>query len=154
MEVTLRVRSLQETEELARRLAPNLGAGTVVALRGPLGVGKTTFTRALLRALGVGGRITSPSFNIVKEYMAGDLEIYHMDVYRLEGPEDLGDLDVDRYLYGDGLTVVEWADRVAEALPPEYLSVSMDYDTAGGNPEGRIMVLRGSSALLEGVGRG
>ena len=108
----------QATIELGQRLAPFLQAGDVLVLNGDLGAGKTTFTKGLATGLGINQMIKSPTFTIIREYQSGRLPLYHMDIYRLEdgGAEDLG---LEEYFDGDGISVVEWAQFVADGLPPE-----------------------------------
>jgi tRNA threonylcarbamoyladenosine biosynthesis protein TsaE len=98
----------------------------VVALVGPLGAGKTQFVRAVAEGLGVadGRVVSSPTFVLIQEYEAR-LPIYHFDAYRLRGPADFADLGVHEYFEGDGVCLVEWADRVTTALPAEYLRITL-----------------------------
>ena len=114
-----------ETESLGRRLAERLSPGAVVAYRGDLGMGKTAFTRGLAQGLGCRARVTSPTFTIVNEYAGGRLPLFHFDLYRLEGAGDLFDIGWDDYLDRGGVCAVEWSERVAEALPPETLWVTL-----------------------------
>lgn len=114
-----------ETEELGRRLAERLSPGAVVAYRGDLGVGKTAFTRGLARGLGCRERVTSPTFTIVNEYEGGRLPLFHFDLYRLEGAEDLFGIGWDDYLDRGGVCAVEWSERAEEALPPETVWVTL-----------------------------
>lgn len=114
-----------ETEELGRRLAERLSPGAVVAYRGDLGVGKTAFTRGLARGLGCRERVTSPTFTIVNEYEGGRLPLFHCDLYRLEGAEDLFGIGWDDYLDRGGVCAVEWSERAAEVLPPETVWVTL-----------------------------
>ena len=114
-----------ETEDLGRRLAAALGPGAVVAYRGDLGLGKTAFTRGLARGLGYQGRVTSPTFTIVNEYEGTGLPLFHFDMYRLEGPEDLFGIGWEDYLDRGGVCAVEWSERVAAALPPEAVRVTI-----------------------------
>ena len=114
-----------ETEELGRRLAERLSPGAVVAYRGDLGVGKTAFTRGLARGLGCRERVTSPTFTIVNEYEGGRLPLFHFDMYRLEGAEDLFGIGWDDYLDRGGVCAVEWSERAAEVLPPETVWVTL-----------------------------
>ena len=116
--------SPQATEHLAACLASQLRAGDVIALRGDLGAGKTTFVRGLARALGVPpAHVTSPTFTLLHEHGNGRLPLFHWDVYRLPGPAALADLGWDEYLSANGVTIVEWADRIEAALPAERLDV-------------------------------
>lgn len=114
-----------ETEDLGRRLAAVLSPGAVVAYQGDLGMGKTAFTRGLARGLGYGGRVTSPTFTIVNEYEGGRLPLFHFDMYRLEGPEDLFDIGWEDYLDRGGVCAVEWSERVEEALPEDAVTVAI-----------------------------
>nr|WP_325185054.1 tRNA (adenosine(37)-N6)-threonylcarbamoyltransferase complex ATPase subunit type 1 TsaE [uncultured Oscillibacter sp.] len=118
-------RSEKETEALGGRLAERLRPGAVVACRGDLGMGKTAFTRGLARGLGCRERVTSPTFTIVNEYEGGRLPLFHFDLYRLEGAEDLFDIGWDDYLDRGGVCAVEWSERAAEALPPETIQVTL-----------------------------
>ncbi|WP_297871236.1 tRNA (adenosine(37)-N6)-threonylcarbamoyltransferase complex ATPase subunit type 1 TsaE [uncultured Oscillibacter sp.] len=108
-----------ETEALGQRLAGTFAPGTVLAFQGGLGMGKTAFTRGLARGLGYPGRVTSPTFTIVNEYDSPGqrLPLFHFDMYRLSGPEDLFDIGWEDYLDRGGLCAVEWSERVTEALP-------------------------------------
>src|SRR5699024_5529025 len=101
----IHINSLSETQALAHRLALLVSSGDVITLEGQLGVGKTTFTKALAEGLGIKDHITSPTFTIIKEY-EGVIPLYHMDAYRLEDSEE--DIGFDEYFYGDGVTVIEW----------------------------------------------
>lgn len=114
-----------ETEGLGRCLAAALGPGAVVAYRGDLGMGKTAFTRGLARGLGCQDRVTSPTFTIVNEYEGTRLPLFHFDMYRLEGPEDLFDIGWEDYLDRGGVCAVEWSERVEEALPEDAVTVTI-----------------------------
>ncbi len=114
------------TMAAARRLAADFTSGSVVALVGPLGAGKTTFIKAVAAALGVAEEVTSPSFVRMHIY-TGDLPIYHLDLYRVEGPAEFLALGLDEWLDTDGVTLIEWAERAAELLPVHTITVSLDY---------------------------
>jgi tRNA threonylcarbamoyladenosine biosynthesis protein TsaE len=117
--------SERETEGLASALAQALEPGTVVALVGNLGAGKTRLVRAVCEALGIDRReIASPTFVLVHEY-EGRLPVYHFDTYRLRQPSDFLGLGADEYMNSDGVCLIEWADRVAEWLPPDHLRVEI-----------------------------
>lgn len=111
-----RTHSAAETEALGERLAAHLKRGDVVAYRGGLGMGKTAFTRGLARGLGYEGRVTSPTFTIVNEYM-GRLPLFHFDMYRLGDSEELFDIGWEDYLDRGGVCAVEWSENVSDALP-------------------------------------
>jgi len=107
---------------LARKLAPILTKGDLISLSGDLGAGKTVFAKGLAAGLGIDAPVTSPTFTIIKEY-EGKLPLFHFDVYRLASAEELEELGADEYFYGEGVSVVEWGDRVEEILPEERLSI-------------------------------
>ena len=113
----------RETEALGAALAARLRPGDVVAYLGDLGAGKTAFTRGLARGLGYAGRVTSPTFTIVNEY-EGPVPLFHFDMYRLGGEEDLFDIGWEDYLDRGGVCAVEWSERVEEALPEEAVTVA------------------------------
>ncbi len=116
-----------EAEALGMELAERLRPGSVVALTGDLGVGKTTFTKAVAKGLGVTDLLTSPTFTIIHEYRDGRIPLYHFDVYRIEDEEELYELGYEEYFYGDGVCVVEWADRIAGFLPPDTIHIHIAY---------------------------
>lgn len=113
-----------ETIALAERLAHWSEPGTVIALDGDLGAGKTRFSQAFAAALGVPGIVNSPTFTIIKEYEGQSLPFYHMDVYRLS-IEEADDLGLDDYFFGEGVTIVEWASLIEELLPPDRLHIQL-----------------------------
>lgn len=115
----------EETEAAGARLAVQLAAGDVVALTGELGAGKTRFTQGLARALGVTGRVVSPTFVLVNEYR-GRLAVHHVDAYRTGSLTELLDLGLEEMFSGDGVTVVEWADKLTPLLPPHAIHVHIE----------------------------
>jgi tRNA threonylcarbamoyladenosine biosynthesis protein TsaE len=124
--VTLDVPDLAATEAFGRRLGALLFPGAVVALVGPLGAGKTHLTRAIAEGLGVRNpaAVTSPTFVLIQEYPAR-LPVYHFDAYRLSGPREFAELGADEYFHGDGVCVVEWADKVEPTLPADHLRIDI-----------------------------
>ena len=108
-----------ETEEIGRRFANNVDIGSVLALEGDLGSGKTQFTKGLVAGLGSSIPVTSPTFAIIHEYPGGCLPVYHFDFFRLEDQESVARLGLDDYLFGDGISVIEWADRFPEFIPEQ-----------------------------------
>ncbi len=125
-----RVRSAgpSETHAVAAALAPLLRAGDVVLLGGPLGAGKTTFVKGLAAALGVTDTVTSPTFTLVRSYpTARGWDLLHADVYRLEQLQDVIDLALPEQVEEGACAVIEWGERAAPALSPDYLSVTLDY---------------------------
>ncbi len=127
--MTVVTHSRDETIAWGRRLGSLLGPGDVLTLSGPLGAGKTTLTKGLTEGLGLDDSryVTSPTFVLIHEYPA-DVPVYHVDAYRLGGPEDADALGLDEMFYGAGVTIVEWAERIAELLPPERLRVVLDIE--------------------------
>ncbi len=135
--------SPEETERIGETLAHRLSGGAVLALRGGLGMGKTAFTRGLARGLGYTGRVTSPTFTIVNEY-EGKTPLFHFDMYRLGGEDELFDIGWDDYLTRGGVCVVEWSERIERALPPETLTVSIE---RGEGENDRVITVEGGAAL-------
>lgn len=117
------VKNVEETMDIAKKLARYLQPGDVIALNGELGAGKTSFTKGLAVGLEISQVVNSPTFTLIKEYK-GRLPLYHMDVYRLE--DDVEDLGFDEYFYGDGISVVEWADIIHDYLPAELLHIRIE----------------------------
>lgn len=125
--MTFTVADLAGTEAFGRRLGAALFPGVVVALNGRLGAGKTHLVRAVCEGLGVHNpaAVCSPTFTLVHEY-AGPVPVYHFDAYRLTGPREFQELGADEYLFGDGVCLIEWAERVAEALPADHLRIDIE----------------------------
>ena len=109
---------------LGEELASALGPGTVIGLEGPLGAGKTTFVKGIARGMGITETVTSPTFTLVPEY-EGKLPLYHMDLYRIRSSEEFEFLGVEEMLYGSGVTVIEWSERAAGALPSGSMRVTI-----------------------------
>lgn len=121
---TLTAKNEEETKWIAAQLAQLLEPKDVILLEGDLGAGKTTFTKGLAKGLGIETVIKSPTYTLIREYTKGRLPLYHMDVYRLEdgGGEDMG---LEEYLYGNGVSVIEWATFIEEELPDAYLTIRL-----------------------------
>ena len=134
------LRDINDTEALGRRIAEGLEPGSVVALTGPLGAGKTTLAQAIARGLCVTERLSSPTFTIVQEYESGRLPLYHFDVYRVHDEDELFEIGFDEYLHGDGVCLVEWADLVEDLLPENTVRVELDY---GSEEDERVCTVRG-----------
>lgn len=116
---------MEDTEALGERVGKLLIPGTVIAMRGGLGAGKTVFARGIARGLGVEDSITSPTYTLINEYQ-GRLPFYHMDAYRLAGEEEFDFLDARRYLYGDGVCLIEWSERVEKVLPENAVTIIIE----------------------------
>ena len=117
-------RSAEETLRIGVELGERLQPGDALLLTGDLGAGKTTLTQGIAQGLGVAERPRSPTFVMATEYH-GRLPLYHLDLYRVDELAELGDLGLDEYLNGDGVTVVEWADRAPHAFPPHGLWIEL-----------------------------
>jgi tRNA threonylcarbamoyladenosine biosynthesis protein TsaE len=118
--------SAVETEEVAAQLARGLHAGDVLALVGDLGSGKTQFVKGLTRGLGSEATVTSPTFTLIHEYTGGRLPLYHFDFYRLDRADALAAIGFDEYVFGDGVSAIEWADRFPDAVPPHARWIKID----------------------------
>jgi tRNA threonylcarbamoyladenosine biosynthesis protein TsaE len=116
----------EETQDFGTRLGQLAQPGDIFLLVGELGAGKTCLTQGIARGLGIKEYAASPSFVVVRE-LYGRLPLYHMDFYRLDNLEEIADLGLDDYFYGQGVSVVEWADKGLSLLPPEHLLVEMSY---------------------------
>jgi tRNA threonylcarbamoyladenosine biosynthesis protein TsaE len=115
--------SPEQTAAIARRLVRTLPPGSVLALVGPLGAGKTAFVRGLARGLGLPPReAVSPTFTLIHEH-AGPVPLFHADLYRLAGPDEAAELGLDEYAERGGILAVEWAERAAGLLPPDTITV-------------------------------
>jgi len=124
VETRIYIKSLQDTDTLASIIAQNLTPGFIIGLTGDLGAGKTTFTKYLAKHMGISANINSPTFTILKIYDHEPLDLYHMDVYRLE---QVGyDYELDDYIYGDGVSVIEWYSYINQMLPDEMLSIKIN----------------------------
>jgi tRNA threonylcarbamoyladenosine biosynthesis protein TsaE len=108
-----------DTETVGRRLAEDAAVGTVLALQGELGSGKTLFTKGFVAGMGSKAAVSSPTFTIVHEYRDGRLPVYHFDFFRVENRRALARLGLDDYFFGDGVSVLEWADRFPDFIPEQ-----------------------------------
>jgi tRNA threonylcarbamoyladenosine biosynthesis protein TsaE len=125
--LTVTSNSERDTERLGAALATALPPGTVVGLVGTLGAGKTRLVQAVAEALGVpAGNVTSPTFVLVNEYRSGRMPVYHFDTYRLKDEDEFLALGPEEYFESNGLTFVEWSDRVAELLPQERVELRIE----------------------------
>ena len=148
-EVTIELASEAATQALAAEVARRARAGDVIALRGELGSGKTSFARGFIRALGRGDEeVPSPTFTLVEQYDLDRLQVWHFDLYRLAKPEDAYELGLEEALAG-GVLLIEWPERLGPLLPRERLDVTL---SAGSSPSRRRAVLRGSPRWAERLG--
>ncbi len=144
MKKTVASNSVAETESLAGKLAKALPNGSVVALHGDLGAGKTVFARGFARALGIEEPITSPTFTIVQEYPCKEGRLYHLDLYRIDNADAGLAFGVDEFLYGHrGMTLLEWPERISEILPEGTVHIRIEPGDGEGSrrisfPEGLL----------------
>ena len=124
-----KVLTFMELDRLAENIARILKKGDTLALIGDLGTGKTTFTKNICRYFNITENVKSPTFNYVIEYNSGDIPIYHFDVYRLEDASEVYDIGFEDYIGSDGISIIEWADKILEELPEDTLFVELAYDT-------------------------
>ncbi|MEN6372284.1 MAG: tRNA (adenosine(37)-N6)-threonylcarbamoyltransferase complex ATPase subunit type 1 TsaE [Armatimonadota bacterium] len=135
----------EETIVFGESLGSRLGPGDVIALYGDLGAGKTTMTKGIALGAGVEAEIHSPTFTLIHEH-AGRVPFYHVDLYRLSGDEDIEFLGLEEYLYGDGIVVIEWADRAPKLLPAEHIEINLGY---AGDDRRKIQISATSERLNE-----
>jgi tRNA threonylcarbamoyladenosine biosynthesis protein TsaE len=115
-----------QTQEIGRQFTKNLTARSVLALTGELGSGKTQFVKGLVAGLGSDAVVTSPTFTIIHEYSGGRLPVYHFDFFRLQDRQSIARLGLDDYFFGDGVSVIEWADRVPDLIPENARWISFE----------------------------
>lgn len=118
--------SPSETESAGRDFAVGLRAGSVIALVGSLGAGKTQFVKGLVAGIGAPVPVTSPTFTLVHEYTGGRVPVYHFDLFRLEDPQSVRRLGLDEYFFGDGISIVEWADKFPDLIPRDARWICFD----------------------------
>ncbi|MGL4307850.1 tRNA (adenosine(37)-N6)-threonylcarbamoyltransferase complex ATPase subunit type 1 TsaE [Cetobacterium sp. SF1] len=123
-----KILKFNEINEVAKKLAEIIEPGTVVALIGDLGTGKTTFTKTFAKSLGIEETLKSPTFNYVLEYFDGKYPLYHFDVYRLSDAEEIYEIGYEDYINGDGICLIEWANIIESELPKEYIEIKLEYD--------------------------
>jgi len=119
-------RSALQTRGLGRALGKTLGPGDVVAITGPLGVGKTVFAQGIADSLDIDDNVSSPTFTIINEY-SGKLPLYHLDLYRLGSPDEFVWLGLEEVLNGVGVSIIEWGERAEKELPERTLRVAMEF---------------------------
>ena len=129
-----------ETWELGRRLGLNASSGQLFTLVGDLGVGKTVFTKGLAAGLGIKEPVSSPTFTIVQVYDKGRLPLYHFDVYRIGDICEMDEIGYEDYIYGQGVSLIEWADQIQEILPEHYTEIRIEKDLERGFDYRRISI--------------
>ena len=128
--ITLKTNTAEETIELGRKIGRLLTKGDVIAMQGTLAAGKTTITKGIAESLGVTDTITSPTFCLISEY-SGKMPLYHMDVYRLDGGEDFINLGTDDMIYGDGVSIIEWSEKIMDELPKKTIILKLEPQADG-----------------------
>ena len=130
--------SMEETMELGRSIGREAKPGEVYTLIGDLGVGKTVLTQGIAEGLAITEAICSPTFTIVQVYEEGRLPLYHFDVYRIGDPEEMDEIGYEDYFYGDGVTLIEWANLIEELLPEHHKEITIEKDLEKGFDYRRI----------------
>jgi tRNA threonylcarbamoyladenosine biosynthesis protein TsaE len=123
--ITLTTKTAEETIALGKKIGNLLRKGDVIAMQGTLAAGKTTITKGIAQALGIKETITSPTFCLISEY-EGKMPLYHMDVYRLEGGEDFVNLGTDDMIYGEGVSIIEWSEKIMDELPKKTIILKLE----------------------------
>lgn len=132
--------SAEDTFALGKKIGETAAPGTVYTLIGDLGVGKTVFTQGIAEGLGIAEPICSPTFTIVQVYEEGRLPFYHFDVYRIGDVEEMDEIGYEDYFYGEGLTIIEWANLIEEILPESYQQITIEKDLEKGFDYRRITI--------------
>lgn len=137
---TIETFSPEETFELGRRLGEQAQPGEVYTLIGDLGVGKTVLTQGIARGLSIEEPISSPTFTILQIYEEGRMPFYHFDVYRIGDIEEMDEIGYEDFFYGQGLTMIEWANLIQEILPEHYREICLEKDLEKGFDYRRITI--------------
>ncbi|KGM96799.1 ATP-binding protein [Clostridium novyi A str. 4552] len=119
------VNNVDSTVNIGYQIGTLANSGDIICLIGDLGTGKTHITKGIAKGLGIDEHITSPTFNIVNEY-EGNLKLYHFDVYRVNDPDEIEAIGFDEYIFGDGVSIIEWANYIEELIPEEYLNITIE----------------------------
>lgn len=138
--------SAEETFSIGKKIGENAAPGLVIAFYGDLGAGKTVMTKGIARGLGIQGMITSPTFTILQTAEDGRLPLHHLDVYRIDDPDEMEEIGLDDCLYGGGVTVIEWAERIEELLPANTARITIERLME--EPDARRITIEGIAAEL------
>ena len=130
----------EETYEAGKRLGLAAAAGEIYTLSGELGVGKTVFTQGIAAGLGIKEHVNSPTFTIIQIYEEGRLPFYHFDVYRIGEIEEMDEIGYEDYIYGQGVSLIEWADLIREILPAHYTEIKIEKKLEHGFDYRRISI--------------
>lgn len=137
--MTLYTNSAEETIELGKKIGSMLKKGDVLAMQGTLAAGKTTITKGIAQALDVDDTITSPTFCLISEY-EGKMPLYHMDVYRLEGTDDFINLGVEDMIYGRGVCIIEWSEKIMDELPSKTIIIKLEPEADDSGTKRKITI--------------
>ena len=130
----------KETFCLGEKIGQQALSGQVYTLNGDLGVGKTVFTQGVAKGLGITEPVNSPTFTIIQEYEEGRLPFYHFDVYRMGDVEEMDEIGYEDYIYGEGVSLIEWANLIEEILPEHYTEIKIEKDLEKGFDYRRITI--------------
>ena len=133
-------RSPEETYALGEKIGKAAQPGQIYTLTGDLGVGKTVFTQGVAAGLGITEPVSSPTFTIVQVYEEGRLPFYHFDVYRIGDVEEMDEIGYEDYIYGEGVSLIEWANLIKEILPEHYTEIKIEKDLEKGFDYRRITI--------------
>ena len=125
--------SPDETYEFGRSMGEKISPGCVIALEGDLGAGKTLFTQGLAAGLGITEPVNSPTFTILQIYESGRMPLYHFDVYRIEDPYEMEEVGFDDFIYGEGVSVIEWPGQIYDLFPDKYIKIKISRDYGRGD---------------------
>jgi tRNA threonylcarbamoyladenosine biosynthesis protein TsaE len=126
--LVIKTRSGQETIQLGKRIGRSLKPNDIIALTGDLGAGKTTLIQGIAKGMGIKNWVTSPTFTIINEFK-GRLDLFHVDLYRIEGLEEIEDIALEEYFNKDGVTVIEWAEKAGDILPASRINIKIDFES-------------------------
>ncbi len=132
----------EETYALGVKLGREARSGDVFAVRGDLGAGKTVLAKGMAEGLGIRDNVNSPTFTVMQRYEGGRLKFYHFDVYRIEEPEEMYELDYEDYFFGDGVCMIEWPGQIEELIPENAVKICMEYDRPDDPEHRRITIER------------
>lgn len=134
------VDSVSQTLDLGKNLGKNMFPGAIVCITGDLGTGKTHITKGIAKGLNITEPITSPTFTIVNEYHSGTHILYHFDVYRVNDPDEIYAIGFDEYIFGEGVSVIEWANYIEELIPENFIHIKLSKITEKGDNYRKITI--------------
>jgi len=143
----INIEDIKKTEELGETLGKLLNGGEIICMTGDLGAGKTTLSQSIAKGLDINDYVTSPTFTIINEYY-GRHPLYHFDVYRINDVDEMYDLGYEDYFYGDGITIIEWANIIEDILPKERLNIDIK---RGDYADSREVQIYGYGKKYEGI---